>query len=156
MRTTFDLSPLYRGTVGFDRLFNLLDSATAESVNSNYPPYNIERTGEHAYRISIAVAGFAENELDIETRENSLSVTGRKADKEDARTYLHQGIANRGFNRRFELADNVRIVGATLENGLLNIELVREIPEALKPRKIAINGHSKKASEKLIDSEQAA
>jgi len=139
MRTTYDVSPLYRATVGFDRLFNLLDRAPTENAQSNYPPYNIERTGEHAYRVSIAVAGFTGEELDVAVRENALTVTGKKAPVHSDVEYLHQGIATREFTRRFELADTVNIVGANLENGLLNIDLVQEIPERLKPRKIEIN-----------------
>lgn len=139
----FDLSPLYRSTIGFDRLFTLLDQP--EGIDPGvpgYPPYNIERTDENAYRISIAVAGFGEADLTIETRENALSVRGAKQPKviNDAGPVqvLHQGIAARAFERRFELADHVRVSGASLENGLLNIDLVREVPEAAKPRRIAI------------------
>lgn len=139
----FDLSPLYRSTIGFDRLFTLLDQP--EGVDAGvpgYPPYNIERTDENAYRISIAVAGFGEADLTIETRENALSVRGSKQAKptNDAGPVqvLHQGIAARAFERRFELADHVRVNGASLENGLLNIDLVREVPEAAKPRRIVI------------------
>lgn len=139
MRTSVDVSPLHRATVGFDRLFDLLDRASVDNAQSNYPPYNIERLGEHAYRISVAVAGFAENELDVEVRENALTITGKKEASRTQGEYLHQGIATREFTRRFELADTVRVKGASLENGLLNVDLVQEVPERLKPRKISIN-----------------
>ena len=138
----FDLSPLYRSTVGFDRLFNLLDQATSNETAPSYPPYNIERTAENAYRITIAVAGFGEGDLSIESKENALTVKGEKQSVEGAekREVLHQGIAARAFERRFQLADYVQVTGASLENGLLHIDLVREIPEAKKPRQIPING----------------
>jgi molecular chaperone IbpA len=134
-----DLTPLYRSTVGFDRLAAILDQVTSTDVASNgYPPYNIEKTGEDAYRITIAVAGFADDELSIEAREGQLVVTGRKAEAADKSSYLHRGIATRAFERRFQLADHVRADAAVTANGLLHIDLVREVPEALKPRKIAI------------------
>lgn len=139
----FDLSPLYRSTVGFDRFANLIDQALTADVSSNgYPPYNIEKTGDDAYRITLAVAGFSMGDLDIEAREGALIVKGGKAPAtgEDAPVYLHRGIAERSFERRFQLADHVRAADASLENGLLHIDLVREVPEALKPRKIAIGG----------------
>jgi molecular chaperone IbpA len=136
---TFDLSPLYRSTVGFDRLANILDQVMSADVSQNtYPPYNIEKTGDDAYRITLAVAGFSEDELSIEAREGQLVVTGRKAEVEDKGNILHRGIATRAFERRFQLADHVRAVEAGTENGLLHIDLVREVPEALKPRKIEI------------------
>jgi molecular chaperone IbpA len=136
---TFDLTPLYRTTVGFDRLASLLDQVTSADAGQNgYPPYNIEKTGEDAYRITLAVAGFADDELNIETQEGQLVVTGRKAEVEEKATVLHRGIATRAFERRFQLADHVRAVEAVTENGLLHIDLVREVPEALKPRKIEI------------------
>jgi molecular chaperone IbpA len=139
---TYDLAPLYRSTVGFDRLFSMLDGFDASTPG--YPPYNIERTGENDYRISIAVAGFAENELTIESKENTLTVKGEKQQKEEAKgEVLYQGIAARAFERAFQLADYVVVKGANLENGLLHVELVREIPEAKKPRQIAINGQVK-------------
>jgi molecular chaperone IbpA len=135
----FDFTPLYRSTVGFDRLANVLDQVMSADVGQNsYPPYNIEKTGDDAYRITIAVAGFGEDELSIEAREGQLIVTGRKSDTDDAVNYLHRGIAARAFERRFQLADHVRVTEATTENGLLHIDLVREVPEALKPRKIDI------------------
>lgn len=135
---TYDLTPLYRSTVGFDRLFDLLDGATKADQSGGYPPYNIERTGETDYRITLAVAGFSEADLDIEVKENALTVKGSRADAAEDRTFLHQGIAGRAFERRFQLAEHVKVAGASLENGLLNIDLVKEIPEEAKPRKIEI------------------
>ncbi len=137
---SFDPTPLYRATVGFDRVADLLDRVMNADVSQpSYPPYNIEKTGEHAYRISIAVAGFAGDELSVEVRENALIVAARKAeDAEDGRTYLHRGIATRAFERRFHLADHVRVTGAVHADGMLHIDLAREIPEALKPRRIEI------------------
>jgi molecular chaperone IbpA len=143
---TFDLAPLYRSTVGFDRLFSMLDGAGFDSSAPTYPPYNIERTGENAYRISIAVAGFGENDLTIESKENTLTIRGEKQEKSEQNQgeVLYQGIAARTFERRFQLADYVQVTGAKLENGLLHVELVREIPEAKKPRQIPIgNGKAK-------------
>lgn len=136
----FDLSPLYRSTVGFDGVFNMLDKLAAVDGVSGYPPYNIERTGENAYRITIAVAGFTTDELSLELKENTLTVRGEKAPPAaDARTeFLHQGIAARAFERKFQVADHVLVTGARLDNGLLHVELVREIPEAKKPRMIPI------------------
>lgn len=141
----FDLSPLYRSTVGFDRLFSLLDQAETLQNAPTYPPYNIERTDENAYRISIAVAGFAESDLAIEVKENLLTVRGEKAEAPGAvkNELLHQGIAARAFERRFQLADHVHVTGAALENGLLHVDLVREIPEAKKPRSIPIGAAAK-------------
>ncbi|MGX5735053.1 Hsp20 family protein [Bosea thiooxidans] len=145
----FDLSPLYRSTVGFDRLFSILDQVTSNDSAPSYPPYNIERTAENAYRITIAVAGFGEGDLAIEAKENTLSVKGEKqvAENGDTREVLHQGIAARAFERRFQLADYVQVTGASLQNGLLHIDLVREIPEAKKPRQIPIGGGSAKVLE---------
>ena len=140
---TFDLAPLYRSTVGFDRLFSMLDGFDAAP---GYPPYNIERTGENAYRISVAVAGFGQDEIAIEAKENTLSIKGEKQVKQDNAEngeVLYQGIAARAFERQFQLADYVQVKGASLENGLLHVDLVREIPEAKKPRQIAINGNAK-------------
>ena len=142
----FDLAPLYRSTVGFDRLFSALDQFVASDAVPTYPPYNIERTAENAYRVTVAVAGFTEADLSIEVRENALTVKGeRKPDPERSAEVLHQGIAARGFERRFQLADYVQVTGAALENGLLHVDLVREIPEAKKPRRIeiAIGGKSR-------------
>ena len=137
----FDLTPFHRSTIGFDRLFSLLDQANGLESAPTYPPYNIERTGENAYRISVAVAGFAQPELNIELKENTLTIRGEKAAKseEKAGETLYQGIAARAFERIFQLADFVQVKGAALENGLLHVDLVREIPEAKKPRQIAIN-----------------
>jgi molecular chaperone IbpA len=148
----FDLTPFYRSTVGFDRLFSLLDQASAETA-PGYPPYNIERTGENAYRVSVAVAGFAENELNIELKENTLTIKGEKQAKQEQKSgeILYQGIAARAFERVFQLADFVQVKGATLENGLLHVDLVREIPEAKKPRQIPING--KPSIEKTIEAQ---
>ncbi|MBW8618161.1 MAG: Hsp20 family protein [Hyphomicrobiales bacterium] len=139
----FDLSPLYRSTIGFDRIFQLLDQATAPEATS-YPPYNIERTDENAYRITLAVAGFAEADLSIEVKEAALTITGEKKTEGEQirREVLHQGIAARAFVRRFQLADYVQVTGAALENGLLHIDLVREVPEAKKPRLIPIAANS--------------
>src|SRR6266550_3939719 len=137
---TFDLAPLYRSTVGFDRLFSMLDNAAGLEAAPGYPPYNIERTGEDAYRISVAVAGFGENELSLEAKENKLTIKGEKQTKdENGGEVLYQGIAARAFERVFQLADYVHVKGATLENGLLHVDLVREIPEAKKPRQIPID-----------------
>jgi len=136
---SFDLAPLYRATVGFDQIADLVDRAFTNDVGQqSYPPYNIEKTDENAYRISIAVAGFADADLAVETRENALIVTARKAEEEGERAYLHRGIATRAFERRFTLADHVRVTGATHADGMLHIDLIREIPEVLKPRQIAI------------------
>jgi molecular chaperone IbpA len=150
----FDLSPLYRQTVGFDRLFNLLDQAGGVDASS-YPPYNIERTGENAYRVTLAVAGFSRDELVIETKENALSVKGAKEQPQPAEGHemLHQGIAARAFERRFQLADHVVVTGASLVNGLLHIDLVREIPEAQKPRRIEIGVSEPTA--KVVESKAA-
>ncbi len=138
---TFDFAPLYRSTIGFDHLTSLLDSVTQrEQSQPSYPPYNIELLGKDQYRITMAVAGFVDAELQIQSERQTLTVKGKKADDGKERNYLHQGIAGRNFERVFQLADHVKVTGATLENGLLNIDLVREIPEAMKPRRIAING----------------
>ncbi|WP_050927929.1 Hsp20 family protein [Aestuariivita boseongensis] len=141
---TFDLAPLYRATVGFDQIADLMDRVLTNDVGqSTYPPYNIEKTADDAYRISIAVAGFSDNELNVEVREQSLVVSGRKAEDEGERTFLHRGIATRAFERKFQLADHVHVTGAAHENGMLHIDLKREVPEALKPRRIEIAGTSK-------------
>ncbi len=135
----FDLAPLYRATVGFDQIADMMDRIITDTASApSYPPYNIEKTADDAWRISIAVAGFAENDLSVEVRENALIVSAKKAEDEDNRSYLHRGIANRAFERRFGLADHVRVSGASHVNGMLNIDLVREVPEALKPRQIEI------------------
>ena len=151
---TFDLAPLYRSTVGFDRLFSLLDQVSGfDGATSTYPPYNIERTDENAYRITVAVAGFTENDLSLEVKENTLTIRGEKQVKEGEHgEVLYQGIAARAFERRFQLADHVEVQGASLANGLLHVDLKREIPEAMKPRRIAIGG----SQPKVIDAKKAA
>ena len=151
----FNLAPLYRSTVGFDRMFSLLDQVSGfDGAAPGYPPYNIERTGENAYRISVAVAGFSEPELTIVAKENTLTIRGDKPAKTDEKNgeVLYQGIAARAFERRFQLADHVVVKGAALENGLLHVDLVREIPEAMKPRTIPIGN----GSAKVIDAKKAA
>ena len=153
----YDLTPLYRSTVGFDRLFSLLDgAASGESASPGYPPYNIERTGENAYRVTVAVAGFGEKDLNIEVKENALTVRGEKAAEEKKSEVLHQGIAGRAFERRFQLADHVQVTGASLENGLLHIDLVREVPEAKKPRVIQIGSGAKPVVDGSAVEKQAA
>jgi len=149
---TIDFSPLYRSVVGFDRLAQLLETASVDAA-SGYPPYNIERTDENAYRIEIAVAGFRSEELNIEVKENLLTVQGRKAANEDQRRFLHRGLAERDFERRFQLADYVVVTEAKLADGLLSISLKRELPEALKPRRIEI---ATSGQSPLIEGEKAA
>ncbi len=136
-----DFSPLYRNAIGFDRLLNLMEANTAKNTSGGYPPYNIEQKDEHNYRITMAVAGFSEDQLDLTQNENMLIVKGeRKA--EEGKNHVYQGIAERDFERKFQLADYVKVTGASMENGLLHIDLVREIPEAMQPRKIAIGGNN--------------
>jgi len=136
---TFDLAPLYRATVGFDQIADLMDRAlTDTSTAATYPPYNIEKTADDGWRISIAVAGFSDADLNVEMRESALIVTAKKATDDEDRTYLHRGIATRAFERRFALADHVRVTGASHVDGMLHIDLMREVPEALKPRRIEI------------------
>ena len=149
---TIDFAPLYRSVVGFDRLASLLEAATAEGAGG-YPPYNIERTDENAYRVEIAVAGFRPEELSIEVKENLLTVSGRKAANDEPRRFLHRGLAERNFERRFQLADYVVVTDAALADGLLSIALKRELPESLKPRQIAINTQP---ASSLIEGEKAA
>jgi molecular chaperone IbpA len=153
----FDLTPLYRSTIGFDRLGSLLDTLTSvEGEAPSYPPYNIERVDETDYRISMAVAGFGEGDLSIEVKENTLSIRGEKKLEHEATTFLHRGIASRSFERRFQLADHVVVKGATLEHGLLHVDLVRELPEAMKPRTIPIATKTGAADKpKVIDSKAA-
>ncbi len=153
----FDLTPLYRSTIGFDRLGSLLDTlGTFDTDAPSYPPYNIERVGENEYRISMAVAGFGEGDLDIGVRENTLTIRGAKTAEQDDTTYLHRGIAARSFERRFQLADHVEVTGAVLENGLLHVDLKRELPEAMKPRSIKITTKADKPEgPKVIDSRAA-
>ncbi|AHD01872.1 Hsp20 family protein [Leisingera methylohalidivorans] len=137
---SFDFAPLHRATIGFDQIAGLMDRAlSADAAQSSYPPYNIEKTDADSYRISIAVAGFSEDDLNVEVKENALVVAAKKADDGDDRTFLHRGIATRAFERRFTLADHVRVTGASHENGMLHIDLHREVPEALKPRRIEIS-----------------
>ena len=151
MRTT-DFSPLYRSVVGFDRLAALLDAAAASGESTGYPPYNIETVGENAYRIEIAVAGFKPEELNLEVKENVLTVQGRKAANDDSRRFLHRGLAERNFERRFQLADYVVVTDAQLSDGLLTVALKRELPEAMKPRRIEIST----PSAQVIEAETAA
>jgi molecular chaperone IbpA len=140
---TFDLAPLYRATVGFDQIADLMDRLlTTDTADGGYPPYNIEKTADDGWRISIAVAGFTPDDLTVEVRESALVVAGRKAREDAPRTWLHRGIATRAFERRFHLADHVVVTGAAHENGMLHIDLVREVPEALKPRRIAIQAQT--------------
>ncbi|WP_300033426.1 Hsp20 family protein [uncultured Roseobacter sp.] len=148
---TFDFAPLYRATVGFDQIADLMDRVlTTEGTQPAYPPYNIEKLDDDAYRISIAVAGFSDSDLSVEVRENALIVAARKADENTDRTYLHRGIATRAFERRFHLADHVKVTGAAHVDGMLNIDLEREVPEALKPRQIAIST-SKQIEKDVVD-----
>jgi molecular chaperone IbpA len=134
---SFDLSPLFRSTIGFDRLMEFADAATR--IDATYPPYNIEITGENAYRLTMAVAGFAPEDLDITVKENALLVSGKAKKDEEKAQYLHRGIARRAFERRFQLADHIKVVGASIDHGLLHVDLAREIPEAMKPRKVEIS-----------------
>lgn len=151
---TFDLSPLFRSTIGFDRLNDLLDSIQREEQAVSYPPYNIEKLGEDEYSITMAVAGFREEDIDITAQANQLIVSGRLAeDSKEERVFLHKGIGTRAFERKFSLADHVKVVDAKLEHGLLTVQLVREVPEAYKPRTIAVNG---KVAKKAIEGKKAA
>jgi molecular chaperone IbpA len=142
MRNTFDFSPLYHSAIGFDRMASLLDSV-ARDAKPSYPPYNIEQVDENQYQITMAVAGFREDELEITSEQNTLVISGRQDDEGDDRNYLYRGIAARNFERKFQLAEHVRVTSARLENGLLHVALQREIPEAIKPRKIAIDSAAK-------------
>jgi molecular chaperone IbpA len=150
---TFDLAPLYRSTVGFDRLFSMLDQVSGFDPGSSYPPYNIERTGENAYRITLAVAGFSDADISIDAKQNTLTIKGEKQAKTDEKKgeVLYQGIAARAFERVFQLAEHVEVKGASLVNGLLHVDLVREVPEAAKPRRIAIGN----GSPKVLDAKAA-
>lgn len=148
MRSSFDFSPYRRSTVGFDRLFDFLENNGRAEPSDNYPPYDIEKLSDDSYRITLAVAGFSSNDIDITARQNMLVVTGRKAENRNKDgNYLHMGIATRAFERRFELADFVRVERADMKDGLLSIELIREIPEAMKPRKVDINSGEKRTIE---------
>lgn len=156
MATSYDYAPLYRSSVGFDRVFNLLENAQRARSISDWPPYDIVKTGDDSYRISIAVAGFEQADLDITFQSNLLTVTGKKQET-TSEGYLHRGIAGRPFEHRFELADHVRVNGADLRNGLLSIDLVQEVPEALKPRKIDIQANpAQRASAVQIEAQKAA
>jgi molecular chaperone IbpA len=153
---TFDFSPLYRATVGFDRVADMMDRVLAADVaQPTYPPYNIEKTDENAYRISVAVAGFGSDELSVELREGALIVAGRKTEEAGETTFLHRGIATRAFERRFALADHMKVTGASHADGMLHIDLVREVPEALKPRRIEIAG-STMVEAKPVETVEAA
>ncbi|WP_298858612.1 Hsp20 family protein [uncultured Sulfitobacter sp.] len=148
----FDFAPLYRSTVGFDQIANLMDRVlTAETSQPSYPPYNIEKLDDDAYRISIAVAGFSDADLSVEVREKSLIVSARKADEDEAKTYLHRGIATRAFERRFHLADHVIVTGAAHSDGMLHIELERQVPDALKPRQIQIASKTPSIAKDVVD-----
>jgi molecular chaperone IbpA len=136
--TGLDFSPLFRSTIGFDHLTRLADAAARVDAGASYPPYNIEVTGENAYRLTMAVAGFAPEDLDITVKENALLISGRGVKDEERSRYLHHGLARRAFERRFQLADHIKVSGASIENGLLHVELAREVPEAMKPRKVEI------------------
>ncbi|AVT74958.1 Hsp20 family protein [Rhodopseudomonas palustris] len=154
---SFDLTPFYRSTIGFDRLFNLLDQTSADAAAPGYPPYNIERTGENAYRITVAVAGFSPSELSIVSKENTLTIKGEKTGEEAGKAeVLYRGIAARAFERAFQLADYVTVKNASLENGLLHVDLVREIPEAKKPRSIPISINAQAGPQVVTDNSEKA
>ena len=157
MRTAFDFSPLYRSSIGFDRVFDLLENASRVTTVDNWPPYDIAKIGDDDYRITMAVAGFAENELSMTQEQNMLMVAGQKAGDESGE-YLHRGIAGRAFERRFQLADHVKVTGAGLKNGLLTIDLKREIPEEMKPRRIEIGSAAAtpKVAQRKIEAEKQA
>jgi molecular chaperone IbpA len=167
MRSAFDFSPFRRSTVGFDRLFDMLENSAAGVAQENYPPFDLIKDGDNEYRIELAVAGFRPEELDITAQQNVLIVSGRKTDESDEKgsNYVYRGIATRSFERRFALADHIKVTGADIKDGLLSISLVREIPEAMKPRKIEIGGSQrearsaiggKAASEQTVDAEAEA
>ena len=147
----FDFSPLYRQSIGFDHLANLVEQLASTEGDNGFPPYNIERLGENEYRITMAVAGFANDDLNLEVKEGTLSVRGEKAPDDKDREFLHRGIAARNFERRFKLADYIEVSGAMLENGLLHVDLNREIPEAMKPRTIKINQSAKNGRDQMIE-----
>ena len=153
----FDFAPLFRSTIGFDRLARIADAATrVDNTALSYPPYNIEKTGEDAYRLTMAVAGFGQDELDITVHENTLIVTGKGHKDDENGRYLHRGIARRAFERRFSLAEHLKVTGASLDNGLLHVELVREVPEAMKPRQIKIEGAPPASRPQVTEQKQAA
>ncbi|MBO29156.1 MAG: heat-shock protein [Rhodobacteraceae bacterium] len=149
---TYDFAPLYRSSVGFDQIANMMDRVLSnDGTTSSYPPYNIEKLDDDSYRITIAVAGFSEADLSVEVREKSLIVSARKADEQEEKTYLHRGIATRAFERRFALADHVQVTGAAHADGMLHIDLVRQVPEALKPRQIEIASDRKAIEKDVVD-----
>ena len=160
MRSAFDFAPYRRSTIGFDRLFDMLENSNAGQAQENYPPFDLIKTGENEYRIELAVAGFKPEEIDITAQQNVLLVSGRKAEENEqqqgAGDYIYRGIANRSFERRFALADHIQVRGADLKDGLLHIELLREIPEAMKPRKIDIGGSAGRSERSAIGSDQPA
>ncbi|HXC91777.1 MAG TPA: Hsp20 family protein [Stellaceae bacterium] len=152
-----DFSPLFRSTIGFDRLTRLVDAASrVDNAALAYPPYNIEKTGEDAYRLTMAVAGFASDEVEVTAHQNSLLVTGKAKKEEDESRYLHRGIARRAFERRFSLADHIKVVGASLDNGMLHVDLVHEVPEEAKPRKIEIGGGQPQSQPQAVEHKEAA
>ncbi len=153
MRTAFDFSPLYRSTVGFDRLFDMIDQTTRLETAAHWPPYNVEKAGDDHYRITMAVAGFSPDDIEITQTENTLLISGQKQPEQENGQFLHRGIATRAFRQSFDLADYLKVKGASLENGLLTIELVREVPEEMKPRRIQIAGG---AGPKTIEHDKAA
>jgi molecular chaperone IbpA len=153
----FDFSPLFRSTIGFDRLARLLDATSrVDSAVLAYPPYNIEKTGDNTYRLTMAVAGFSPDEVDVTVHENTLSVTGKAKPGEDQSRYLHRGIARRGFERRFSLADHIKVVGASLDKGMLHVHLAHEVPEEAKPHKITIMSGAAQQTAKVVEQKQAA
>jgi molecular chaperone IbpA len=152
----FDFTPLFRSTVGYDRLFDTLDQVSRADASQSYPPYNIERSGEHTYRVTIAVAGFAEKDLNVEVRDGLLTVIGKREDAGENKGLLYQGIAGRAFERRFQLADHVEVRGAKLENGLLHVDLEQIVPEEKKPRRIAINAPESSVGLRTIESQAKA
>ena len=157
MRSAFDFAPFRRSTVGFDRLFDMLENSSLGQGQENYPPFDLIKKGENDYCIQLAVAGFKPDEIDITAQQNVLLVSGKKSDENDGKSgdFIYRGIANRSFERRFALADHIQVKGADLKDGLLSIELVREIPEAMKPRKIDIGGSEKPASQQTLEAEKA-
>ena len=159
MRSAFDFAPYRRSTIGFDRLFDMLENSSAGQGQENYPPFDLIKTGENEYRIELAVAGFKPEEIDVTAQQNVLLVSGRKAEENEQQgpgDYIYRGIANRSFERRFALADHIQVRGADLKDGLLQIELVREIPEAMKPRKISIGGSTGRGERSAIGSDKPA
>jgi molecular chaperone IbpA len=153
----FDFSPLFRSTIGFDRLTRMVDAAARlDNAALSYPPYNIEKTGEDAYRLTMAVAGFSPDEIEATVHQNSLLVTGKAKKEEDEGRYLHRGIARRAFERRFSLADHIKVTGASLDNGMLHVDLVHEVPEEAKPRKVEIAGSQPQSLPEVVEHKQAA